>query len=308
MTLSRACGAAAIAAMLCAGAARAAQATYASPQDAAAALVAAVQSGDRGRILAVLGPDGAPLVESGDPVQDAQARRGFAADYAANHALVSIGHGRTQLVIGANHWPLPIPIVQDGKRWRFDTAAGAQEVLDRRVGRNELLTIRTLLAIAEAEQDYFERVKAGSGTGVYAQRVLSRDGQKDGLYWPAGPGDAPSPLGPLVDQARDEGYPDEVSPGGKKVAYHGYFFHVLTAQGADAEGGARSYLSGSDMTGGFAFVAWPAQYGNSGVMTFIMGPDGVVYQKDLGDDTDKIATAMTAFDPDAGWARVAVTD
>jgi len=275
---------------------------------AAGALVSAVRTNNKAAIVRILGPGAAKLVNSGDTVQDANAGTGFVKDYDAKHALVAQGNDAMLLVVGDEDWPLPIPIVKRGGTWQFDSVAGAQELVDRRIGRNELLTIRTLLSLGGAEQDYFDRQKAATGTGAYAQRILSTDGATDGLYWQASEGDPPSPLSPLVDSARDEGYPGGAAPDGKPFPYHGYFFRVLKAQGDNAPGGARDYMHGSAMTGGFAFIAWPAQYGSGGITTFVLGPDDVVFQKNLGPDTATLAAAISRFDPDLSWARVDVSD
>ncbi len=284
------------------------QRDFASAEDAATALADAVRAGDKKALLAILGPTADRLITSGDPVQDKKAGSDFLAAYDAKHAVAPSGAGRAELVIGNNDWPLPIPIVQAGNRWSFDGAGATEELVNRRVGRNELFTIRTLLAGIEAQKDYFERFKAGTGTGAYAQRVLSTPGQTDGLFWEVEQGQPTSPLGPLVDQAREEGYPGAVAPDGKPVPYHGYLFRILKAQGPNGPGGAKDYVHNGQMTGGFAFLAWPASYGNSGVVTFIAGPDGTVYQKDLGPNTARAAAAITRFDPDLSWVRVDIVD
>ncbi len=286
----------------------AAQKSFPTPEAAASALVDAARAGNKAAILAILGTEASSLVTSGDAVQDDNARSGFVKDYDTKHSLTPDGAGDMQLVVGSEDWPLPIPIVKQGNVWRFDSAEGAQELVNRRIGRNELLTIRTLLSIGGAEQDYFQRQKDSTGTGTYAQHILSSDGATDGLYWPVDDGAAPSPLGPLVDEAKEEGYPGALAPDGKPLPYHGYFFRALTSQGDDAEGGARDYIKNGAMTGGFAFVAWPAQYGSTGITTFLLGPDDVVYQKDLGASTDKLAASMKSFDPDLSWARVDIKD
>ncbi len=284
------------------------QQTFANPDEAVAALVQALRADDTQALHAIFGSDGEKLVESGDPVADKAARERFVAEYTAAHALLAQTDARQILNIGANAWPLPIPLVKENDRWRFDTVAGAQEIIDRRIGRNELKTIQTLLAVVAAEQDYFDRVQRGTGTGAYAARLLSQTDQQDGLYWDTQNDEPPSPLGPLVAQAQDEGYPAAESDAGKQIPYHGYYFHILNGQGPNAPGGARSYLKNGSMTGGFAVMAWPAEYENSGIMTFMVDQDGVVFQKDLGPDTAKLASTMRLFDPDVSWARVDITD
>nr|WP_294528704.1 DUF2950 domain-containing protein [uncultured Rhodopila sp.] len=284
------------------------QQVFASPDDAVAALVKAEQAGDEKALRGVFGPGSEKLVSSGDRVADAAGRQRFLDSYAAAHSLTPQEDGSVVLTIGPNAWPMPIPLVKADNGWRFDAATGAQQIIDRRIGRNELLTIRTLLASVEAEKDYFDRVQRGTGTGVYTDRFFSTPGQEDGLYWEPEDGEAASPLAPLIDQARDEGYPGAASPAGKQEPYHGYFFRILKAQGPNAPGGAKSYLSGGKMTGGFALLAWPAAYESGGVMTFVVDQDGVVFQKDLGAATAKIAAGITRFDPDVTWARVDISD
>jgi hypothetical protein len=209
------------------------------------------------------------------------------------------------LDVGKDDWPLPIPVVRQAGVWRFDVAAGAQEIIDRRIGRNEIDAIRVSLFYADAQKDYFDRVKQISGTGEYAQRLVSTPNNHDGLYWPVATGELESPLAPLMSQAIDEGYPGEIVPG---TPYQGYYFKVLKGQGESAPGGPKDYLVNGKMTGGFALVAWPASYGVSGVMTFLVDQDGVVFQKDLGEHTAASAGAITRFDPDIGWARVDVSN
>jgi hypothetical protein len=284
-----------------------AQQEFASAEAAATGLVDALRAGDRKAILRVLGPDGERLIASGDPVSDKNMRDRFVSAYDAKHVLQTRGPDLADLVVGPDGWPLPIPIVQVAGRWHFDTATGIQQLIDRRIGKNELMTIRALLAAVEAQKDYFARSQSATGTGVYAQRFASTPGTTDGLYWTAGEGEAPSPLGPLVDQALEEGYPGASRPGGRPMPYHGYLFRILKAQGPNAPDGARSYMRGGRMTDGFAVVAWPAEYGRSGIVTFMINQDDVVFQKDLGPNTAKRVGAITRFDPDLTWARVDTT-
>jgi Protein of unknown function (DUF2950) len=285
-----------------------AQETFASADDAVTALIKAVRDGDATAMRRILGPNSEKLVASGDPVADANARKRFLDAYDASHTLMPRGDTTQYLVVGTDAWSLPVPLIRTGEAWKFDAAAGAQEVIDRRIGRNELLTIQALLAAVEAEKDYFDRVKRGTGAGVYAQHFLSTDNNQDGLYWEVAPGDAPSPLGPLIDQAISEGYPDARSPSGKPIPYHGYFYHILKAQGPNAPGGAKDYSQNGQMTEGFAFVAWPATFESSGIMTFLVNQDGIVFQKKLGPATGKIAAGMSTFNPDLTWARVDIAD
>jgi hypothetical protein len=290
-----------------AGAAPAGQKTFASPEDAVAALIAAVGTDTPAALIAVLGPSAEKLVSSGDANADAIARKHFLDNYATKHALVADGPGRMVLQVGANDWPMPLPIVQQDGRWHFDSAEGAQQIIDRRIGRNEIDAIRVSLAYVDAQHDYFERAKAAGGPGEYAQRLVSSPDAEDGLYWQPAEGEPESPLGPLVNQAIEEGYPGELVSG-HLVPYDGYYFRILKQQGPDAADGARHYIVDGRMTGGFALVAWPASYRASGVMTFIVNQDGVVFQKDLGPETAKLAAAMTSFDPDLSWARVDIVD
>ena len=284
------------------------QQDFATADAAAEALFKACQANDVAALHAIFGPTGDKLVVSGDPIADNAARKRFADAYTASHALTPGDNGRMVLVTGPNAWPMPIPLEQVSGRWRFDTSVGAQGVVDRRIGRNELLTIRTLLAAVAAQKDYFDRVQRGTGTGAYAQHFLSTPDKQDGLYWDAATGEAPSPLGPLVEQAESEGYPGATATNGKPTPYQGYFYHMLKAQGPNAPGGAKNYVRNGSMTEGFAFVAWPAGYGSSGIVTFLVDEDGIVFQKDLGRDTAKIAAGMTRFDPDETWTRVDITD
>lgn len=286
-------------------AASTAQASFASPAAAATALSDAIAANDDTRLRAILGPGSEKLLKSGDRYADLESRRVFAAAYAEHHALVPQPGGRTVLVVGANDWPLPIPLVQSAAGWRFDSAAGAQELVDRRIGRNEIAAIRVALAYVDAQHDYFERIKQRTGSGEYAQRLVATPGRQDGLYWPAAKGGAQSPLAPLVAQAAAEGYPGE-RVAGRPTPYQGYYFKILKGQGADAPDGARGYVTGGRMSGGFALLAWPAAYGSSGIMSFEVDQDGSVFQRDLGNDTATLAARITRFNPDLTWARINV--
>jgi hypothetical protein len=284
----------------------AAQATYATPEDAVAALIAAMQTKDPAAIRRVLGPGSEALTRSGDPVQDAEEHTKFLAEYAAKHELAPAGNDGMTLEVGPHDWPLPIPLVRTNGAWHFDSRAGAQELVDRRIGRNEIAAIRVCLAYVDAQQAYFDLFKEYRGTGAYAQLLVSTRGNYDGLYWPPAPGIPESPFGPLVAQAVAEGYPGELEAG-KPVPYQGYFYRILKGQGPSAPGGTKSYVHNGRMTGGFALIAWPATYEASGIMTFIVNQDGVVFQKDLGPETRNRAAAIQRFDPDITWARVEVT-
>ena len=277
-----------------------AQRRFASLEEASNALVAALRTGDQKALLAVLGEDGKGLISSGDPVADRRIRERFVAEYDEQHRFEA-GSGKVVLVVGRDDFPFAIPIVPDGPWWRFDTAAGREEILNRRIGQNELHAIQVALAYVDAQREYYARDPDGDGLLHYARTFASSPGKRDGLYWPTNPGEPPSPLGPLVARARSEGY-SKRSP--NPVAYWGYYYRILTAQGKDAPGGAYDYLAHGRLMGGFALVAYPAQYGVSGVMTFIVNHDGVVYQKDLGPRTAVMARAMTAFNPDSTWKKI----
>jgi hypothetical protein len=275
---------------------------YKTPDEAAKALIDAAKAADRPALMRVLGPDSAEIVSSGDEVADASARKRVVEAYDTKHQVVMEGADKAVLVIGNEDWPFPIPLVRRDGIWRFDTAAGRDEILFRRIGRNELNAIQASLAYVDAQHEYAE--KGVGGNGVYAQRIVSQPGKKDGLYWPTQSGEDESPLGDLAAAASAAGY----RAGQERAPYHGYYYKILTRQGANAPGGALDYIARGKMIGGFALVAYPAEYRNSGVMTFVVNHQGNVYQKDLGPDTARIASAMTAFNPDSTWQRVTETD
>ncbi|MEJ2377056.1 MAG: DUF2950 domain-containing protein [Pseudolabrys sp.] len=277
-----------------------AQQAFKTPDAAASALVAAAKASDMKAIATVLGPDGDAIVLSGDKVADARTRQKFVAAYEAKHQISMEGKNKAIIVIGDQDYPLPIPIVRKDGMWRFDTVAGREEILARRIGRNELDAIQTCLAYVDAQNDYADKDRTGAGKGVYAQRIVSGPGKKDGLYWPTSPDEDPSPLGELVAEATAQGY----HVGGGRAPFHGYYFKILTKQGAAAAGGELDYVVNGKMIGGFALVAYPAVYRNSGVMTFIVSYAGNVFQKDLGPDTAKLAKQMTSYDPDRSWQKV----
>jgi hypothetical protein len=275
-----------------------AQQRFKSPDDAVAALVNAAKGTDRAAVMRLLGPGSSEIVSSGDAVADATARKRVLEAYDSRHQVVMEGADKAVLVIGNEDWPFPIPLVRKDGSWRFDTAAGRQEILFRRIGRNELSAIQACLAYVDAQQEYAE--KGVAGNGVYAQRIVSQPGKKDGLYWPAQEREDESPLGELAADAATEGY----RFGQQRIPYHGYYYRVLTRQGASAPGGALDYVVRGRMIGGYALVAYPAEYGNSGVMTFVVNHRGTVFEKDLGPNTTRITGGMTAFNPDTTWQRV----
>ena len=272
------------------------QKTFASAEEASSALAAAAQSNDEKAMLAIFGPDGKEVVSSGDDVQDQEMHANFAKKYQEMHRLVNEPDGTTTLYIGAENWPAPIPLIHKGNIWYFDTEAGTREILYRRVGRNEITTIRVCQELVAAQKEYFSE-----SHNTYAQKFFSSEGQRDGLYWKADAGAPQSPIGPLVASAVAEGY--EKIPEGGATPFHGYYFHILYSQGRHAPGHSKNYIVAGKMTGGFAFVAYPAEYRSSGVMTFIVGSDGVVYEKDLGKNTESIVKAMKKFDPDSSWRK-----
>lgn len=274
-----------------------AQEVFSSPEDAATALAAAVKTGTKGSILKVLGNAAEDIVSSGDEVADAETQKRFSAGYEAKHAVKAEGNKKAILILGNDDFPFPIPLYNTKRGWEFDTAEGRREILHRRIGRNELDAIQTCLAYVDAQSEYAEKDR-GEGVGVYAQRIVSTPGKKDGLFW-RDDGD-PSPLGELAAEASAEGYKVE----GRGAPYHGYYFHILKAQGSDAPGGALNYVVKGKMIGGFALIAYPAEYGNSGVMTFLVNHAGIVFQKDLGRQTDFVAKRMIMFDPDQTWKKV----
>jgi hypothetical protein len=266
------------------------QKTFASAEDACHALVVAIQRNNDQAILDVLGQDGKQIVSTGDGVDDQQRRENFLQKYEQMHRLVREPDGTTTLYIGAENWPTPIPLVSKGRVWYFDTDAAKKEILFRRIGWNELSTIRVCEELVAAQKEYYAM------RHKYAAIVFSDEGQHDGLYWKDVAGEPQSPIGPLVAWAVVEGTP---------TPYRGYYYHILARQGKDAPGGAKSYVVSGNMTRGFAFVAYPAEYRSSGVMTFIVSEDGVVFQKDLGKQTAVLAKAMKEYDPSSSWQKAA---
>ena len=285
------------------GAAQAAQPkqkTFETPEAAVEALVKALRDHSEKELVVIFGPGSETLISSGDAVDDRERMEKFVRLYGEKYRLQQEGETKLILHVGNNDWPFPIPIVKTADRWRFDTKQGREEILNRRIGENELDTIQTCLAIVDAQREYAALDRDGDGLLAYAQKFHSTKGKTDGLYWEVKPGEKPSPMGPLVAKAQGEGY----MPGEKPAPYNGYFFRILTAQGKSAKGGAYSYLVKGKMVGGFALVAYPATYTVSGVKTFIVNHDGVVYQKDLGPKTGKLAKNMKTYDPDKTWEKV----
>lgn len=275
---------------------------FATPDEASAALLATAKADDQMAALAIFGPDSKDLIFSGDAVEDKNADEAFVARYGVMHRWRRLTDGGQVLVVGADNFPFPIPLKKNSEgKWFFDTAAGKEEILNRRIGRNELAIIDVCEAVGRAQTEYYSQLHDGASRKQYALKFISDPGKQDGLYWQSSPGQPESPLGPLVAFATSEGYsvkPNAHSP------FHGYYFHMLKGQSEKAPGGAKNYVVDGKMTGGFAFVAYPAKYGDSGVMSFMINQNGVLLQKDLGKTTTETATAMSEFDPDAAWSRV----
>jgi Protein of unknown function (DUF2950) len=271
------------------------QKTFSSPEEASNALLMATQSNDEKAMLDILGREGKQIVSSGDEVEDSNSRATFARKYQEMHRLVKEPDGTTTLYIGAENWPTPIPLVNKGNVWYFDTEAGKREILYRRIGRNEMSTIRVCDELVAAQKEY------NSTHNEYAQKIFSDEGQHNGLYWKAAEGEPQSPIGPLVAQAVAKGYSQSAT--GAPTPFRGYYYLILTSQGKNVAGGAKSYIVNGKMTEGFAFVAYPAEYRSSGVMTFVVSQDGVVYEKDLGKKTDSVAKAMKEYNPDSTWHK-----
>lgn len=278
------------------------QRTFATPQEAAKALQNAAQTENQAEMLAIFGDEGKELVYSGDPVQDENGMKGFVKAYNTKHSFSKQDDKTVFLVIGTNDWPMPIPLVNEGGKWHFDTASGKQELLYRRIGHNELGAIATARGYIAAQADYASKGHDGLPAGVFAQKLMSTPGKQDGLYWETKEGEATSPAGPMLAEADAKGY--DATSVGRAAPYHGYLFRILTAQGPNAKGGSRNYVVDGKLSGGVALIAYPAEYRTSGVMTFIINQDGVVYQRDLGEKTAESAKAITEYNPDATWKKV----
>jgi hypothetical protein len=275
------------------------QESFGSPQQAVAALVAAVKADNDTELLAILGPDAEDLIYSGDPVADQNDRARFIKFYEMKNSLEKLGAERTVLLLGGKNFPLPIPLVQQGDNWIFDTEAGREEILNRRIGKNELHTIEVMHAYTAAQREYACIHRDGERQ-EFAQKFSSSAGKKEGLYWETGENEAASPFGPLIARATEEGYRgglDEIPP----EPFYGYYFKILKAQGEHATGGAFNYVADGKMVLGFALAAYPAKYGVSGIMTFIVNQEGVIYEKDLGEVTATTAAAIASYDPDSTW-------
>ncbi len=284
-------------------AADAKQKTFKSPEEAAKAFINAVKGNDTKELLTILGPAGKEVISSGDEVAGKAWRDRFVKAYEEMNKLVNESDKKVILNVGNEEWPYPIPIVKKGENWFFDTKAGKEEILNRRIGRNELNAIQVCLAYVDAQREYLMEDRDENKLLEYAQKFMSDKGKKNGLYWEAKEGEQESPLGPLIAKAGVEGYTGK-RPIGKRNPYHGYHYKILKAQGKNALAGEYDYVVDGKMIGGFALVAYPDEYGNSGVMTFIVNQDGVVYEKNLGRETEKIARAMEKFDPDETWKKV----
>jgi DUF2950 family protein len=279
--------------------------TFKSPHEGALALIDAAKSGKATELAAIFGPSYKDWIETGDPVQDQQARERFIAAYEEKQAIELIGAEKAIIVVGNDEFPFPIPLVKSANGWSFDSELGRQEILDRRIGKNELDTIKTLQAIADAQDEYSSADREGKGVHEYAQKFISSPGKRDGLYWPTDDAESKSPLGPLVGEAVRVGYDSRTRPAGQeRTPYHGYYFRILLSQGQSTPGGAYSYVVKDRMIGGFAVIAYPARYGVSGFKTFIISHDRAIYEADLGSDTQRVAERILAFDPDKRWSKV----
>jgi Protein of unknown function (DUF2950) len=273
--------------------------SFATPDEAVSALVAALEKGDAATLGRLLGPGADDVISSGDPVADKSDRDSFVASYREKHELVADGENKRVLQVGANDWPVPVPVVQKDGRWYLDGAEGADEIIYRRVGENELGAIAVARGYVDAQLEYASSARDGNPAGVYAQKLLSDPDRQNGLYWPTADGEAPSPAGPFVASAGAEGY--RAGAEGQRVPYHGYYYRSLYGQGEAANGGAMAYFEDGLLVQGFALIAWPADYGASGVKTFIVNQDGVVWEKDLGEDTATVVEGIQDFNPDDSW-------
>jgi hypothetical protein len=278
---------------------------FKTPDAAARALAHAARANGMDELLEIFGPAGRELVNSSDPATARRNRETFAVAFGEEWRFEDLGPGRKELVIGHESWPFPVPLAKTSRGWVFDVAAGKEEILDRRIGRNELAVIQIARAYVNAQRRYAGSGHDGKPAGIYAQRFASEQGTENGLYWPVQHGQPRSPLGDLVAQAAADGQARDTS-GQQRTPFHGYYFRILESQGASASGGAKNYVADGRMTGGFALIAWPAEYDASGVMTFLVNQDGVVFEKDLGPDTASKAAGIVRFDPDLTWRTASV--
>src|SRR5512141_957154 len=279
------------------------QPSFNSPEEAVTAFVNALQGDDTAQLAKLLGPGTEDLISSGDAVADKASRDWFLTAYKSKHSIDADGTDKMTLSVGDDAWPMPIPIVKKGGKWVLDGAAGADEIVYRRVGRNELDAIDVCRGFVSAQQEYASEGRDGDPAGIYALKLISDEGMHNGLYWKTADDEPPSPAGPFVASAASEGY--RAAEGAARTPYHGYYYRMLYRQGANANGGAKEYFKNGLLTEGFALIAWPADYGASGVQTFIINQDGVVFQKDLGEDTVNVVETIKLFDPDASWTAIA---
>ena len=277
---------------------------FASPEEAVKALIDAVKANNNQELLAIFGPEGKEIISSGDEVADKTAREHFLSKYQEMNKIEKETPDKAVVDVGSEDWPFPIPIVKKGETWVFDTQDGKEEILSRRIGRNELDTIEVMHAYVDAQREYVSKDRDGNGDIEFAQKIISTEGKHDGLYWETNDGKELSPFGPLVAEATQEGYTGKKTQSGQPKPYHGYVFKILKRQGQNAPGGQYDYVANGKMILGFALLAYPAKYGSSGIMTFIINQDDVVYQKDLGKNTAKIAESITKYDPDSTWTKV----
>lgn len=276
---------------------------FPSPEAAVQALMDAVKNSDEKALLAIFGKEGKDLIATGDETADRKGRERFLQMYETKHQISKESDRMMALEVGEENWPFPIPLVREGEVWSFDSRSGKEEILNRRIGKNEMNALQVCLAYVDAQREYAAKDRDGDGLLEYAQQVMSSKGQQDGLFWPAEEGREASPLGPLFARAQEEGYrPKAANPA--PSPYHGYYYKILKAQGKNAPDGAQDYVIKGNMIGGFALVACPARYGSSGIMTFMVSHNGVVYQKNLGPKTHAAARAMQRFDPDGTWQKV----
>lgn len=275
---------------------------FGTPDEAVTSFVSAVEQRDPAQLKKLLGFDSDTLLTSGDAVEDSMAREAFLTRYGEKHQLVAGGPDQLVLQVGDDGWPLPFPLVREGDGWHFDGPAGADEIVYRRIGANELSTIDVMRGFVAAQEDYAAKTHDGVPAGAYAGKLRSDPGKQNGLYWEVADGQPESPAGPMLAEAASGGYREGR---GASAPYHGYLFRLLSAQGPNANGGARDYMSGGRLTGGYALIAWPAIYGASGVMSFMVNQDGVVWQRDLGEQTPAAASNIQSFDPDTTWTPIA---